>query len=410
MSKVNKDSLAVSIDIGTTKICVLVAHKKADNTIEVLAVGKSPSHGLKKGIVVDIAKTVQSIKNAVHEAEFIAGITIDRASVGISGSHIHSYNSLGASPIKKGYVKHQDIVNVLTSARAIALPEGQQILHVLPKYYTIDGNEKTLDPLGMAGIRLEAQVHIISGAIASVQNIIRCCQMAGVEAEDLILEQLASADAVLSKDERELGVGVLDIGGGTADFAIYQHGSIRHTKVLPIAGNHFTHDLAIGLQTTIAEAQRIKEEFGITHHSFVNNDLDITLQRVDGTGQQHIKHKELLKILFPRTEEILTMLKKEITEQHLQSMMTTGLVLTGGGSLLAGVDILAQEMLNVPVRVGKPHTGHILPESLNSPIYATGYGLVVHSIEKKKNGMGYLEGPLVTKILIKMKSWVSDFF
>ncbi|HJM68722.1 MAG TPA: cell division protein FtsA [Candidatus Babeliales bacterium] len=410
MSKINKDSLSVSIDIGTTKICVLVAHKKADNTIEVLAVGKSPSHGLKKGIVVDIAKTVQSIKNAVHEAEFIAGITIDRASVGISGSHIHSYNSLGAAPIKKGHVKPQDIVNVLTSARAIALPEGQQILHVLPKYYTIDGNDKILDPLGMAGIRLEAQVHIISGSIASVQNIIRCCQMAGVEAEDLVLEQLASADAVLSKDEKELGVGVLDIGGGTADFAIYQHGSIRHTKVLPIAGNHFTHDLAIGLQTTISEAKRIKEKFGITHPKFVEDYLTITLQKVDGEGQQTVKHLELLKILSPRTEEILEMLKKEITEQHLQQMMTTGLVLTGGGSLLAGADVLAQEMLNIPVRIGTPTTGHVLPESLDSPIYATSYGLVVHSIEKKKRGMEYLEGPLVSKILIKMKSWVSDFF
>lgn len=407
MSRVKRDSICVSIDIGTTKICVLVAHKKADNTIEVLAMGKSPSYGLKKGIVVDIAKTVQSIKSAIKEAEFISGITIDSASVGISGSHINAYNSVGATAIK-GHVKEQDIVNVLNAARTIAIPEGQQIIHVLPKYYTIDGNERVIDPMGMSGVRLEAQVHIITGSIASVQNIVRSCQMAEIHVEDVVLEQLASAHAVLSEDEKDLGVGVLDIGGGTADFAVYQAGGIRHTKVLPIAGNHFTNDVAIGLGTSIEEARRIKEAAGIAHPKMLKQKV-IEYKTVEGVTKT-LEQEKLLRILQPRAEEIMNMLKKQITEQQISSLMTTGLVLTGGGSLLSGIDHIASDILSVPVRIGRPNSGHILPESLDSPQYATGYGLILSAIEKRENGLNYLDGPLVSKILLKMKSWVSDFF
>jgi cell division protein FtsA len=411
MGAIKKESVTVSIDIGTTKICVLVAHKKTDGSIDIIAVGRSPSHGLKKGVVVDIAKTVQSIQTAVKEAEFISGFTIESAAVGISGSHIQSFNSQGMAPIKKGIVKEYDIANALESARAIAIPEGQQILHVLPKYFSIDGQDRILDPLNMAGIRLETYVHIITGSISSVQNIVQCCQLAGITATDIVLEQLASAQAVLTPDERELGVAVLDIGGGTSDFAIYQNGSIRHTKVIPLAGNQFTNDLAIGLQTSIAQAQQIKELFGISHPSLVPPADEAIISVGEPSSSRKINQKDLLAILQPRSEEIMLHVKQEVEKQHLKPFMSTGLVLTGGGSLLPGIDVIAREIIGVPVRLGKPETKYLIPESLSNPIYATGYGLLLHAMAAEQTrGMEYLDGPLTKKIILRMKSWVSDFF
>ena len=260
MAKGFNDKIIVSIDVGTTKICVLVAQILDNNHFEVIGVGKSPSHGLKKGVVVDIGKTIHSIKAAVREAELMTGISISAASVGISGGHIKSINSQGVVPVKHAEIYQSDVHNVLAAARAIPIPEGMQILHVLPQFFVIDSHTRIHNPVGMHGIRLEVQAHIIMGAIASVQNLIKCCELAGVKVTDIILEQLASAHAVLSEDERNLGVCMLDIGGGTSDFAVYQHNSIVHTMVLPIAGNHFTNDLAVGLRTTIQEAERIKKE------------------------------------------------------------------------------------------------------------------------------------------------------
>lgn len=400
----------VSIDVGTTKICVLVAHA-IDNDLTIIGIGKSPSDGLKKGVVVDVAKTIQSIKTAVKEAEIMAGLRIESACVGISGGHIHSTNSHGVVPIKHGQISSYDVASVLAAARAIPIPEGQQILHVLPQYFIIDSREKVQNPLGMHGIRLEVQAHIIMGAIASVQNLIKCCQLAGVMVSDIILEQLASADAVLSPDEKEIGVAVLDIGGGTSDLALYQNNSIRHTMVLPVAGNHFTNDLAVGLHTSLKDAERIKKEAGIVSSFFLDENKQITVEHIGEKGCYQTTQKIILRILQSRAQELLHLIHEEITSKHLEPFMPCGLVITGGGSLLCGAKELAQDIFKVPVRIGHLSAGSNLPESLNSPIYATGYGLLVHMCKLKSDLLQDMStGPMVKRVYLRMKSWVSDFF
>ena len=408
MAKVFSD-IVVSIDIGTTKVCTIVARKRSDETIDVIGVGRAPSHGLKKGIVVDIQKTVESIKTAVQEAELISGVPIDLATIGISGSHIRSFNSYGAVPIKHKEVQENDIVHVLEAAKAVAIPEGQKILHVLPQFFSIDAQEPVLNPRGMAGIRLEAQVHIITGSVASVQNLICCCQMAGVRVQDVVLEQLASARAVLTPDERELGTGILDIGGGTSDFAIYQNGGIRNTFVIPVAGNHFTNDLAVGLQTTLAEAERVKREYGMCSQQPTVN--MIAVKHMQDQGTQLVNQSQIGFVLQARAHELFTFVKQELDRDRLVRFMTTGLVLTGGSSLLSGLVTTAHEVLAIPVRLGAPKTGHILPESLDNPVYATGYGLLLYAFDNRAHTPIDLQkaGSMV-RVFSRMKSWVGDFF
>src|SRR3990167_2425458 len=411
MAKVFNDNVITAIDIGTTKICVLVARKIGDE-IEVLGMGRSPSYGLKKGIVTDINKTVQSIRSAVKEAELVSDYLIESAVVGISGSHITAFNSHGAVPVKRNNrVSSTDIASVLVAAKAMQIPEGNQILHVLPQFFKIDSQDKIKDPMGMHGVRLEAQVHIITGSVASAQNIIQCCHTAGVQVRDIVLEQLASAEAVLSEDERELGVTILDIGGGTSDFALFQGGSIRHTLVVPIAGNHFTNDIAIGLQSTIKDAERVKQIFGVADSKLIENDLEFEIELADGIDHKKAKQSELSNIIERRAVELLSIIQSEIEKHNLRHMISTGLVLTGGGSLLVGLDKLAHTIFKMPVRVGAPQTNCIIPESLNSPIYATSYGLLLHAFKKQKNdSIVNSNNPMLYKVFDRMKSWISDFF
>jgi cell division protein FtsA len=354
---------------------------------------------------------VRSISAAVKEAELMAGTTINNACVGVSGAHIQSFNSHGVVSIKRGQVSKHDVAAALDAAQAIPIPEGQQVLHVLPQYFVIDGRDTVQDPLGMHGIRLEVQAHIITGSVASVQNVIKCCQSAGIHVSDVILEQLASADAVLSKDERELGVAVLDIGGGTSDFAVYQNGSIRHTKVLPIAGNHFTHDLAIGLRTTKDEAERIKREFGDVGLCAEHMDDVILVADVQGKTAHQVTRRAIREIIEPRAQELIMLVHEEIISKKIGGFISTGMVLTGGGSLLTGMDELAAHILDIPVRIGTPYVEFALPESLNSPVYATGYGLLVHVLKKRHDiTLGGVEQFSAKKVLDRMKSWVLDFF
>ncbi len=405
------NNIITSIDVGTTKICVLMAHQLDDRAVEIIGVGKAPSDGLNKGVVVDVAKTIYSIRTAIKEAELMAGMPIENVSVGISGGHIRSINSQGVVPIKRGEIREQDVAAVLAAAKAVPIPDGQQIVHVLPQYYVIDGSDKVVDPLGMHGIRLEVQAHIIMGAIASVQNLVKCCESAGVIVTDIILEQLASALAVLSEDERKLGVAMLDIGGGTADLALYQHGSIRHTNVLSIAGNHFTNDIAIGLCTTLKDAERIKKEYGIAHHKALSKDDFFEIEMVQGDQMQVVHVSDLVRILEPRAHEMLSMIKREIESRNLQSFITTGLVLTGGGALLVGMQQLAETIFDIPVRIGHPKVPFSIPQTLQSPIYATSYGLLLHTMKKHKDDqMSNLSGPLIKRVFYRMKAWMVDFF
>lgn len=409
------EQIKVAIDIGTTKICVLVA-KQVGTDFEVLGMGKYPSEGLEKGVVVNIAKAINSIKAAVKEAEIVSGQQIESAAVGISGSHINSLNSNGIVPVNKtGKIKQTDIYNVLEAARAVPIAEGQQILHVLPQSYAIDGLGNIQDPLGMHGVRLEVQAHIITGSVASVQNIISCCEAVGIKVTDVILEQLASAAAVLNQDECQLGVAVLDIGGGTSDFAIYQHNSIMHTRVLPVAGNHFTHDIAVGLQTTLSEAERVKHMYGLASHinyqAHSDNNCNFEVLDIQGQDLQTVPQALLTSIIEPRAEELVLLVLKELETYRLRKFMTTGLVLTGGGSLLAGLPELAANILQVPVRLGAPRTEIVLSENLSNPIYATGYGLLIHVFKaQSKSNLNLVEGPTAVRIFYRMRSWVSDLF
>lgn len=411
MAKGYNETIIAAIDVGTTKISVLVARRLAGEQLEIIGIGKAPSHGLHKGVVVDVAKTIYAIRAAVKEASLMAGMPIESATIGISGGHIQSINSHGLIPLKRGEVTESDIAAVLAAAQAIPIPQGQQILHVLPQYYVIDGKEKVTDPLHMHGIRLEVQAHIIMGAVTSVQNLITCCQSAGVTVTDIVLEQIASAQAVLSADERELGVAVLDIGGGTSDFAVYQHGSIRHTKVIPVAGNHFTNDIAVGLSTTIKDAERVKKAFGVADSRALKQDSSIDLEMVQGGQKQVVRTTDLIRILEPRAQELLSLVHDEIITHKLAPLMPAGLVLTGGGSLLTGMRELATSIFHVSVRIGHPKVPFSMPESLQSPIYATSYGLLLHTIRKHNdNQMSDASGPLIKRVFNRMKAWMVDFF
>lgn len=411
MAKGFSDRIMVSIDVGTTKICVLVAQVFDQDHFEIIGVGKSPSDGLKKGVVVDIGKTIQSIKSALKEAELMSGVSITAASIGVSGGHIKSANSHGVVPLKNGEVTEADVRNVLAAARAIPIPEGMQILHVLPQFFVIDSHERVHNPVGMHGIRLEVQAHIIMGAIASVQNLVKCCEMASVKVTDIVLEQLASACAVLSDDEENIGVCVLDIGGGTSDFAVYQNNSIRHTMVLPVAGNHFTNDLAVGLRTTIKESERIKKEYGLAKSDLISLDQTLEIAMLQGDRTQRVLTSQISEILQARAQEIFTLVDQEILKYKLTPFIPAGLVLTGGGSLLAGMKELGEEILRMPVRIGTPRLNYRLPESLESPIYATGYGLLLHTLKQKNTPLHVDESsPTFKRIFSHMKSWVADFF
>lgn len=405
-------SLITAIDIGTTKICVFIAQSIDEYSVDIIGIGKASSCGIAKGVVVDIAQAVRSIKIAIKEAELMAGCSIESAYVGISGAHIQSTTSHGMVPIKGGSIQSADMTAALAAARAISVSEGHQILHVLPQVYIIDGYQEVADPLGLHCMRLEVRAHIITGCVASVQNLIRCCQLAGVIVEDVVLEPLASAYSVLSTDERALGVALLDIGGGTSDFALYHQGAIKHTKILPIAGNHVTQDIALCLRTTIKSAEEIKLNQG---YSLISNSLDIStefeVEMVQGNQHRLVTVKDLVSIIEPRVEELLYMVHQEVNQFNLKPFMPAGIVLTGGGSLLKHIEEHATRILSVPVRCGSPAVPAVFEDTLKNPSYATGYGLLLYALKNNYNCFNdHINGPLITRIFSRMKTWVADFF
>jgi cell division protein FtsA len=399
-----------AIDIGTTKICVLIAHARDDADCEIIGIGKSPSYGLDRGVVVDANQASKAIKVAVNEAELMAGIEIESVYIGVSGGHIVAMNSHGMIPIKHGIVRDYDVANAIEASKSVPLSEDQQILHVLPQRYRIDGHA-VRDPVGMHGMRLEVDVHIIIGRVSSVHNIVNCCQSSKVHVRDIILEPLASAEAVLSSDERELGVGMLDIGGGTADLALYQERNIRHTKIFPVAGNLFTRDLALCLRTSIDEAARIKHAHGsvMKKPDAQNHAIDMSL--VHGEECKSVTVNELAFILEARAEELLDHVVAEFDAHDLYHLAPAGFVLTGGGSLLAGIDELTQKKLGLPSRIGRPRLPATFQKSLHTPVYATSYGLLLYAMkQEKQHALNTLSGPLVSRVFWRMKSWIADFF
>ena len=407
-----------AIDIGTTKICVIVCTVNEALQLEVLGIGTHPSYGIKKGVVVNIPMTVHALKKAVDEASSQAGIPITSATVGISGTHIQSFNSIGVVPIKNHEVSQDDIDRVLGSAQAVPISEEREVLHVIPQYFRVDGQDIVEESQGMRGVRLEAQVHIITGSVSSAQNIVKACELAGITVTDIVLEQIASAEAVLSPSEKELGVGILDIGGGTADFAVYKDGKIMHSKVIPIAGSHFTNDLAIGLELPIYLAEKIKHEHGFvfsTNNSHMLNE-PIKVADIDANINTQIAPEQIYTILNARATELYDFVIDEILQHNLRPLLSSGLVITGGGSLLKGMRELAVDETGLPVRIGRPHIYYgsplrgKLPESLQTPLHATGYGIIMYALQGGDNKFEQNnEDTLSTRIFKRMKSWLYDF-
>jgi cell division protein FtsA len=407
-----RENLIVGLDIGTTKICAIVGNVTEDG-VDIVGIGSSPSRGLRKGVVINIETTVASIKKAVEEAELMAGCEIKSVYAGIAGGHIKGFNSQGIIAIKNREVSSEDVRRVIDAAKAIAIPMDREVIHILPQEFIIDDQDGIREPLGMSGVRLEAKVHIVTGAVASAQNIIKSCNRAGLDVADIVLEQLASSEAVISPEEKEIGVALVDIGGGTTDIAIFVDGAIKHTSVLSLGGNHLTNDIAVGLRTPMAEAEKIKQKYGCCYSSLVGKDETIEVPSVGGRKPRVLSRQLLAEILEPRMEEIFTLVNREIVKSGYEDRIASGVVITGGTSILDGSPELAEQIFNLPVRRGVPQNLGGLVDVVNSPVYATGVGLVVYG---SKN-LGIREFPTVQtddnvfrRVARRMKEWFGEFF
>jgi cell division protein FtsA len=373
----------VSLDVGSTKICVVVA-KIVDDKVNIAGIGSHPSTGLRKGVVVNIDSTVNSIKKALEEAELMAGIKIAGCLAGIAGAHIKSFNSNGVVAVKDKEVRKDDIARAVDAAKAVAIPADRDLLHVIPQEYIVDDQDGIKDPVGMSGIRLEVKVHIVTGSITSAQNIVKCCYLAGLSVDDLILGQLASAQATLTPEEKEIGVALVDIGGGTSDIAVFANGSIRHTSILPLGGNHITSDIAIGLRTPVEEAEKIKKKYGCALSKVVGVNETIEVPSVGGRKPRTLMRKTLADIIEPRVEEIITLIYEEIKKSGYEKLLASGVVITGGCSNLEGLVELAEGIFSLPVRRGYPIGVGGLVDVVNNPIYATGVGLILHGYQENR--------------------------
>ena len=379
--------LIVGLDIGTTKICAVVG-EVGGGKVDIVGMGVHPSVGLRKGVVVNIESTVNSIAKAVEDAELMAGCDISTVYVGIAGSHVNGFNSHGLVPILHEEISQADIAKVVEAARTVHIPPDQKIIHVLPQQYTVDDHSGIQDPKGMTGVRLEADVHIVTGAATSIHNIAKCCNLAGLEVASVVLEQLASASAVLSAEEKDLGVALLDIGGGTSDLAIFSEGAIKHTYVLGLGGNNLTNDLSIGLRTPMKEAERLKEVYGCAIASMIDKDQAIEVPSVGGREPRRLSRRVMGEILEPRVEEMLTLINQEMSEVGeddipYKDYATAGLVLTGGTALLENIRELAEQIFDLPVRIGAPMEVGGVTDIVNTPQCATGVGLVLYGMENR---------------------------
>jgi cell division protein FtsA len=405
----------VGLDIGTTKICCVVGELRPAGGIQIVGMGEAASRGLRKGVVVNVDSTVEAIKTAVEQAELMAGVHIESATIGSAGGHIRSFNSRGVVTVasKDRAVTREDLGRVLEAARAVSIPQDREILHVLPQEFVLDDQRGIVSPLGMIGSHLEANVHIITAAVPQMQNLVTCANRAGIEVRDTVLQQLAAAEAVLSHDEKELGVALIDVGGGTTDLAIFGKGSIWHTAVLPVGGEHFTNDLAVGLRTPIPEAERLKKLHGTATPSLVEDDDAVEVPSVGGRKHRLLSRKVMAEILEPRAEEIFTMIHDEIVRAGLDKALNAGIVMTGGGSLLPGMSEVAEQVFDLPVRQGLPQGAEGLIEPPAGPQHATAMGLALygarHRQPRKVVALSMPSG-LIGRVGGKMKNWFSEVF
>lgn len=405
-----KDDIVVGLDIGTTKICAIVG-EKTDTGINIVGIGSSVSTGLRKGVVINIDSTVESIRKAVEEAELMAGYEISSVYCGIAGGHIKGFNSHGIVAVKDKEVKDSDIRRVIDAAKAVAIPLDREVIHIIPQEYIIDDQDGVREPLGMSGVRLEAKVHIVTGAVSSAQNIIKSANRTGLNVSDIVLQQIASAEAVLEPDEKELGVALIDIGGGTTDIAIFSGGSIVHTAVLSLGGNHITNDIAVGLRTPTPDAEKLKIKYGCAMTSMVQKDEMIEVQTVGGRKSRTFSKKAIAEIIEPRVEEIFNLVQREIVKSGYENLLASGIVITGGCTLLNGMQELAEMTFDMPIKRGNPKGFGGLLDIVNSPIYATGVGLVIYgSKDQTSTKFKIREKNIYHKVKSRMMEWITEIF
>jgi cell division protein FtsA len=414
MSKKPERNLIVGLDIGTSKVVSLVGEIKSDNSIEIIGIGSHPSRGLKKGVVVNIESTVKSIQRAVEEAELMAGCEIHSVYAGIAGSHVRSLNSHGIVAIRNKEVTAEDVDRVIDAARAVAIPADQKILHILPQEFIIDNQEGIREPVGMAGVRLEAKVHIVTGAESAAQNIVKCVQRCGLAVDDVVLEQLASSYAVLADDEKELGVCLVDIGGGTTDIAVFSGGAIRYTAVIPIAGDQVTNDIAVSLRTPTQHAEEIKMKYACALSQLAHADETIEVPSVGDRPPRRLARQTLAEVVEPRYEELFQMVRMELQRSGYEEVIAAGVVLTGGSSKMEGAVELAEEVFHMPVRLGTPQHITGLADVVRNPIYATGVGLLLYGrenyVRSNRRDMPIVKQINVRNIWDRMKGWFNGEF
>jgi cell division protein FtsA len=404
------NNVFVGLDIGTTKICAIVG-EQVDGEVEIIGIGSTPSRGLRKGVVINIESTVSSIRKAISEAELMAGLEIKSVYVGIAGGHIKGFNSHGIIAVKNREVTDSDVKRVIDAARAIAIPVDREVIHILPQEFIVDEQDGIQEPIGMSGVRLEAKVHIVTGAVTSAQNIIRCVNRTGLDVSTIVLEQLASADAVLSEDEKELGVVIMDIGGGTTDVAVFAQGSIKHTTVLALGGDHLTNDIAVGLRTPVIDAERIKKKSGCALASLIDKDETIEVPSVGGRKPRVVSRQILAEIIEPRVEEILSLVHRDISRSGYSDVLASGVVLTGGSSLLEGIADMAEQIFNMPVRIGYPTGIGGLVDVVNNPMYATGVGLVLYGFRNgAQTRFKVGERNMFNKVTDRFREIIKDYF
>jgi cell division protein FtsA len=398
----------VGLDIGTSKVAAIVGEITEDGQIEIIGIGSARSRGLKKGVVVNIESTVQSIQRAVEEAELMAGCRIEEVYAGIAGSHVRSLNSHGIVAIRDREVLPQDVERVIDAAQAVAIPADQKVLHILPQEYLVDNQEGVREPLGMSGVRLEAKVHLVTCAVNAAQNVEKCIERCGLKVKDVILEQLASSYAVLSDDERELGVCLVDIGGGTTDIVVFTDGAIRHTAVIPIAGDQVTNDIAMALRTPTQNAEEIKIKYACALTQLARADETIKVPGVGDKPPKELSRQALAEVVEPRYDELFTLVQAELRRSGFEDLIAAGIVLTGGSSKMEGVVELAEEIFHMPVSLGSPKHVTGLKDIVRNPIYATGVGLLLYGKQREEEMRG--RGGQSSGVMKRLKNWISENF
>jgi cell division protein FtsA len=404
-------NLLVALDIGTSKIVTLVAEITPEDTLNLIGMGSHPSRGLKKGVVVNIESTVNAIQRSLEEAELMADTKIREVITGIAGSHIKSFNSHGMVAIKDKEVSQYDIDRVIETARAVNIPMEQQVLHILEQEFIIDGQGGVRQPTGMSGMRLEVKVHIVTGAVSAAQNIMKCVRRCGLEVSDLMLQPLASADAVLLDDERDLGVCLVDVGGGTTDLAVFTDGAIKHTSVIPIAGDQITNDIAMALRTPTKDAEELKIAHGVALRQLASASEMIEVPGVGDRGPRELSRQTLAEVIEPRVEELYSLIQRELRSSGLEELLSSGIVITGGSSMMRGMVELGEEVFHMPVRVGLPNYSGALAEVVRSPRYSTGMGLLLAGLDQvKRDRHAKIQGAGFKEIFDRMKSWFKGNF